>query len=431
MNPDSKTTEKSAWRILGNGNKFGQPQGCGLFIFMLIRFVLLSLLLLHVYCDLPSGMVGYWVGFPSTSPIGPWGNNPFNFTILPLQNSTSQWLMSDYFSAAGEYVPGSVQQFWVQEGVGVDYCGVVYEFFGPPGPIDVNFTQSSMTSTQISWCEVNSGCASEWTITLLDENTLNSHLYLDNPVVHVNVTFKRSQTPKNAVTFVNVLPPPCNVSVTLPSKNSSRSGCPHAEALRRSKDFIVPHPPTLRSPVPYALMSSYQFCYILNPAVEFALAWNINRISKTLEIALSLPTTTPTTTYLGFGFEPEFPAMEGADVVMGYTFNGNSPCVRSMYVPYYVGPPVDDTSMLISNTNVTTDNNRLSVYFSRPFDTGHHNITISHLTDSVYAFTTMWAFGVAPTDCVSTPAYHGSNRGVRNIDWSNPKRIFPDWMKCQ
>merc|ERR1712137_148466 len=231
---------------------------------------------------------------------------------------------------------------------------------------------------------------------------------------------------------------PCNISVhlsphdTYDNKKGSNStgGCPFKH-LHTSE---APQLPTRKMKhLPAKMSQEYEFCYVLNEVAEFSISWNFLQSTSELQVALSAPTQSPLTTFLGFGFEPQFPGMIDADVVIGYVNpSSNSSCVRSMYVPYYVGPPVDDDSMTISNTDVIVGDDRLTVKFTRPFDTGHHNITISNNgpkpgKPGVYFFQTMWAIGESPNTCTGTPNYHGNNRGLRVIDWMNPSSIFPDF----
>jgi len=389
-------------------------------------------------------MEGYWQGVPDVTPLGPW-NSLFNFTILPIDGTTNEWLLSDFYAKDGALIPGTEQQWWTEDGVGMTYCGLVYNFFRIPGPVRTNFTEDMSTDTQIRWCQ--DGCDQlAWTLTLLNENTLLSHFYFANPVNHLNVTLTRVSSSMPRIKSIP-MKPPCNISVTLtPEKipdhhpkldlivDEISSGCP----FRQYKEDRIPSSNVMKNiqRLPKRFAQDYEFCYVLNEATEFSVSWNFRQNSSELDVALSIPTSSPETMYLGLGFMPKFPGMIDADVAMGYVSNSpnSGNCVRSMYVPYYVGPPVDDNSMTLSNTDVIVENNRLTVQFTRPLDSGHHNITVTSNIPGqpgVYFFQTMWAIGEAPSSCTGTPNYHGNNRGLRVIDWYNPSSIFPDFMKCQ
>ena len=137
-----------------------------------------------------------------------------------------------------------------------------------------------------------------------------------------------------------------------------------------------------------------------------------------------MPTAQAMGTWLALSFNPSFPAMQNGDVALGYLTPNATACLRAMYVPYYVGVPVDDDSMSLSNRAVKYGDGVLTVSFTRPFQTGHHNITGGS------NFTIYWAFGNAPHNCSQPPSYHFNNRGVRVIDWKEPHRVLPAFMKC-
>ena len=383
-------------------------------------------------------MEGYWQGVPEVTPIGPW-SSLFNFTILPLENSSNEWLLSDFYEEGQNMLPGSEQQWWIEDKVGMTYCGLVYDFFRIPAPVIHNFTESFQSSTQIQWC--SDGCDKlAWTLTLLDENTLLSHFLFADPANHLNVTLHRIPSFQSRTISIP-MKAPCNYTIekitykeeeTLMLENK-KSLCPfkHLHKKNQTENFENKKFKNL----PKKISEKYQFCYILNEAVEYSIAWNFNSQESLLQVAISVPLNnhlfSSNNSYIGLGFDPIFPGMYNADVVLGYsTVTGY--CVRSMYVPYYVGPPIDDSSMPLQDTSVSTIDNRLVVEFTRNFNSGHHNITITEnpFETGVYHFQIMWAVGDAPLTCSATPHYHGNNRGYRYIDWMNPSNIFPDFMKC-
>lgn len=177
--------------------------------------------------------------------------------------------------------------------------------------------------------------------------------------------------------------------------------------------------------------ANYKHCYVLNPTLNVSISWTVQELTSSIDIQMSAPLSIVTGNFLALGFQPSFPAMEGADIVLGFpASNTPSGCVLSMYADQFVGTPIANPLQVISKTNVITENRTqlLHVQFSRPLNTGHHNITLSTLP--VPSFTIMWAIGPAPSTCSGTPSYHGPTRGVRCIDWLRPATIFPEFMKC-
>merc|ERR1712137_163436 len=162
---------------------------------MFSRSALVLVVLASVCVAFPTAMEGYWQGEPEFTPLGPW-NTMFNFTILPVEGTNNQWLLSDHFADDGTLIPGTDQQWWAVDGEGMTYCGAVYNFFHVPGTVNQNFTENSSSDNHIQWCR--DGCGElEWTLKLIDENTLSSHFYYANPVNHLNVTFTRVNSYKN------------------------------------------------------------------------------------------------------------------------------------------------------------------------------------------------------------------------------------------
>ena len=429
-----------------------------------ILFLLFCCFILQTKCELPSGMVGEWQGSPNYSVLGPWGDYLFNFTISVVNGNSSIWLMEDFFSFP--WIPNSEQEFWVEEGKGLTYCGILYHFFDAPpfipAPIVVNFTQSFVKDNQVQWCYED--CSKVyWTLTLIDENTLNSQLFLASPVYHFNVTLTRVSTakPQKLITlknegtnFSSYFPEYCNMTYVKPSPfeeyrkfhgdgveltEKTFSLCPYARILNHLKADLNDKKNdeiTETKEEEKFLADQYQYCYTLNPAALFNLSWNFHYESQTVDIRISMPlssselSSNPTSPiYLALGFQPDFPGMYNADIAMGYTTSSGDNCVRSMYVPYYVGTPVDDSSFQLTNQTVVQENGVLSVSFTRAFDTGHHNITVGPGRNTP-AWTIMWASGPAPSDCSSSPSYHGNLRGVRAIDWAAPTHTFSPFMSC-
>ena len=407
---------------------------------------------------LPAAMLGYWQGVPQYSPLGPWPGL-FNFSILALpyvgNGSSETWLMSDNFNSDFPLVPCSQQQFWVVEGQGVTYCGSLRNFFSStlPGPIRVFFAECGVTPTSIKWCIENVSVT--WTLTLsADLQSLQSQVILPAPVKHLQVNMTRaSVTPAHLDVAAKVqsmsldfdpLKPPCNLSFPI-FENPSFEPTPPNQLVRCPISGLTapasqnPHKPQEMNHLLHqehapaaaaarANAAKYQHCYVLNPEVNIQLAWNFNKAADTVDIQIAAPLSkVSNTSYLAIGFQPEFPGMIGADIALGYMTGPTDFCLRTMYAAEYVGTPVDSDSMTIFHPLVGVDQGQRFVSFTRPLQTGNHNITDGIGLDP---FTIMWASGAAPSNCVNNPSYHANIRGVRCINWEFPSTVFPDFMKC-
>ena len=84
--------------------------------------------------------------------------------------------------------------------------------------------------------------------------------------------------------------------------------------------------------------------------------------------------------------------------------------------------------MKLLDSSVGVEGDRKFVRFTRPFETGHHNIS----TDlSLYPMTIIWALGSSPSACTGSPGYHGNTRGTRVINWKMPSLVLNNFMKCE
>jgi hypothetical protein len=193
-----------------------------------------------------------------------------------------------------------------------------------------------------------------------------------------------------------------------------------------------------------SVAAAHEYCYLVNPALNFSVAWNWNTSDETVDIVV---TTTalpgdPSDHYIALGFYPQWPAMQGMDIALGYlTFDAATGmpagCVRSMYAEYYVGTPVANPSQKLSKKSVWTANGLLHIGFSRPWVSGHTDLSrgenggipvISFATGRVAR---PIAAGNGTSDvCSGEPQYHGGHRGTYGMLFPQPSAAMPDFMKC-
>jgi len=351
--------------------------------------------------------VGSWQGFPQFNVLGPW-NIPLNLTILPLGTDGTAWVMYHKMDSGSQFIPNSIQQFWVTEGQGLIYCGILRNFFPATTPIRVEFYESVRNATMMKWCEKGSNCEISWTLNIINPTTIHSTMILPVPVRHLDVVLVKINSAPPPLE--GPLPPPCNISIPTPLSQPSkaRTKCPFEIA----KIATVEKPPSL----------PYKHCYVVNPSVDFRLAWSTSADSESMDVALSIPSTDDR--WIAVGFEPNFPGMVNADIVLGYADKSGMACVRTLYAKAFVGLPVENPTLKVRDTSVSVEDGRFFVKFTRDFVTGNHNITGNDVA-------MMWASGTAPADCAEPKIpYHINTRGVRAINWLVPDRNFPDFMKC-
>eukprot|EP00008_Paramoeba_atlantica_P007518 CAMPEP_0201480250 /NCGR_PEP_ID=MMETSP0151_2-20130828/4765_1 /ASSEMBLY_ACC=CAM_ASM_000257 /TAXON_ID=200890 /ORGANISM="Paramoeba atlantica, Strain 621/1 / CCAP 1560/9" /LENGTH=404 /DNA_ID=CAMNT_0047862045 /DNA_START=113 /DNA_END=1327 /DNA_ORIENTATION=- len=397
-------------------------------------FVLLVVALSAVAC-LPKGFYGYWQGIPNYSPLGPF-DQYLNFTIEPTARG---WLMKDFFGVDSDMIPGSYQTWRVVAGQDngvtggyLTYDGYIENFFSYPGPVQVVFNETAETDDQVEWCWFVPqysivGDRMCWTLTLTNNgNGLTSHLYLASPVTHLHVDYKRLgslhdltpvEEPPMLSEEVPAADPPADTPAACPYKKnvlpSSPSGVPPT---------TVSGPRSLATPHTRRLAENYDWCYVLNPSVQYSLAWTLSDTSLAVSISVRQ---TQTNQWVGLGIGNIFPGMIDGDVVLGYPTD-QSGCVRSMFVNVYVGTPVDQTEQVITDTSVVQEDGYITVSWVRALDTGHHNITTDDTNTQI-----MWATGQSPgNSCTSDPFYHLNTRGNRMVIWRDPTPMFLDFMKC-
>jgi hypothetical protein len=367
--------------------------------------------------ELPTGFVGVWQGLPDLSVLGPF-DQPFNFTI---HQTRTGWLMYDLFLGDYDLIPNSYQKFTVIEGddnhLGqLVYDGFLQNYFVFPGPIEVVFEQVSQSDTMIQWCYSPIPSTVCWTLTLLNSSTLQSQFYLASPVKHFHSIFTKISNSSS------IFPQSSQQLRDLSEKSEfpQQLPCPYVALSDPSKKKLLSSNPSNSFPQARELAAKYDFCYILNPKLQVILAWSLSNSSLSATISIAKQTTQP---WVALGIGNIFPGMFNADVMLGYFTDENKGCVRSMYVPVYVGTPVDQTQQVLTQVALGDAYGALSLTFTREFDSGHNVINVTQQTQII------WATGNAPSTCDEDPYYHGNLRGNRVVVWSNPV-MFPPFMKC-
>jgi hypothetical protein len=431
---------------------------------------------------LPSGFIGHWsvnVSTFATTVVGPM--TLLNFTVLPLPGSNgTRWLMRHDF-AAHYALQGSKQQFWVSSvGSGASatsnntYCGYLNDFidkFGP-APIEVNLTEAARASNMIQWNLGNNNFPfnGTWTMRLSDDNTqLHSHFVLpdemaDHLVAQYTLVsadpweFIDDETKlmllRSKEANPNEFQPPCNWTFTMPPQPSSATASAQRPATKKSKGgcplgfggSVASMSERLRASEPVRkvmpeaavrLGHQYEHCHLVNDEMQYVVAWDWKTDTKTVNIAVSARPPPQagleaSTQYVALGFNPQWPYMQGMDIVMGYMgAGGGDVCIRSMFAEYSVGTPVDNPSQELTGHflgfNITA--NTLEMRFERPWNTGHQDLNMDW-TGRVQAPVLAFAMGNAATNCTSRPHYHFGQRGVYGMLWNDPLHSFPEHMKC-
>jgi hypothetical protein len=196
-----------------------------------------------------------------------------------------------------------------------------------------------------------------------------------------------------------------------------------------------------------ASATTYEHCYVLNELTGYRLEWTLDAENEVLHCRVSVPaeegstwaaigfrplsrSADPTLIKEGSGHHMDF-GMQGADIVVGSANEG----LRSLYAELYTGPPVPDSSLKVTDTDVLLQMGRLSVSFTRPlvggFLAANYNSTASIVS---FDADIIWAIGsdAAGTDegNPSTCDYHDNRRGMRYVDWESPEIAMYDSWKC-
>jgi hypothetical protein len=398
----------------------------------------------------PTMMFGDWTGVPDYAVVGPVAASQFvSFSITPVEPSPSGLptvILHDSFSPARGHppmIPGSQQTFYA-EGDSLLYCGQLYEYFSanPTAPANVawllTFQPANSSATRLVWCDASTpyGCAFlRWEMTVNPVNdTIDMLVLLADPVVHAHFTLTRAahwsrldeHARRSRIDAALPFVLHCNFSrPATPSKPARPSACPFH---LRSGSTAAARPGSDDNQHTTA-SSAYQYCFQLNDVMTYRMSHNFNLNSATLDVQVSARVSSPHD-WIGIGFDPSFPGMSPADIVLGYVAADGTSCIRTMYAAHYIGAPVDDSSLTISNASIAFNKTSsvITMRFSRPFASGHHNIPTD---DSAPPSVLIFATGQGPVaSCSDVPPYHMNTRGQRLISWKNPSLVLPDDRKC-
>eukprot|EP00730_Choanoeca_flexa_P019144 TRINITY_DN9341_c0_g1_i2.p1 TRINITY_DN9341_c0_g1~~TRINITY_DN9341_c0_g1_i2.p1 ORF type:complete len:374 (+),score=41.18 TRINITY_DN9341_c0_g1_i2:58-1179(+) len=368
-----------------------------------IYFVLFAITGLCGGFQVPNAFLGRWQGQVQTSPIGPIGR-PYTFDII---ETSYGWLMSDEF-LDNSTIDGSKQQFYVYRNGTMKYCGLLANFFKHGAvPITTIFYDNDSTDTQLSWCMRGTNCTSSWTITN-KSGSLHSVFYHPQPVKHLEVDLD----------YIGPAPQDAPPSICTAKREISDRRAPGKSHYGTANVMLGRDG---------AKEKRYHFCYKLNKALDVRLNWTLTDSYLTATISTSR-LRFPQYSWIAIGFMPEFPTMQGMDIVMGYvTYHGA--CIRTMYAEQPVGTPID-SHFNISKQRISATDGVLSLSFTRPLTTGHTSIPTEPQPLPNPSNQIMWAIGAAPTSCSGLPGYHFSDRGARAMDWTSADAMFSDSLKC-
>lgn len=264
---------------------------------------------------------------------------------------------------------------------------------------------------------------------------LEMTVHLPAVAVHLHVVLERD----TAVSLEDLrhhgpFPPPCNISSAtgvLPLQANSGVGnssplvapgasrCPFA-AVQRDAPSV--------GPAHSRRTSKYDHCYYLNDALDVMLETSVRE--GNLSVRVSSAVAGPGS-WIALGFYGQWPAMAGADIALGHISANGDSCIRNMYAEQAFGTPDASTSMPLGATSMVYREGRLAMTFTRALDSGHTAIPTG-APANIHKSSVMWAVGDngGLADCSSTPMYHGSLRGTRVIDWSNPAATFASYRSC-
>ena len=354
------------------------------------------------------------------------------------------------------------------------------------------FKSVSVTHSSVSFCVDDSNpnvtlspfkysCTScdcgNWTLSI-DEDTqiLTSNLIMGSSSTHVFAELKRmgpgptipdNFMPSHGTDFwcdfseggrdsapISRANRPISKSATVADSNSkSNGGCPHLRKLSAAtgsrslaaaanEKSFVPKSPPQQQPQSNS-KNLFSHCYTLNNVTDYNLAWTLDTSAELLHIQISVPVMN-NHTWVGIGFRPlsrvyndklvSFDTghhfnfgMSGADIVAGSVDGG----IRTLYVSDYVGEPLPDQSLTITNASIENKNGRLFLKFTRPLVGGYLQTHYKTNASIVSPFADiLWATGNDMKGSQSGCDYHQNKRGLRVIDWENPEIAMIETWKC-
>jgi hypothetical protein len=425
--------------------------------------------------DIPDGVpgdgfFGYWQGRLHTAPVGPLGDL-WNFTLT--ENVPGATVPTWYGENTYEsyLTTGGAQWYWVQfdqnmTTSNITYCGELRGFVDQLDPvrIRVGFPQVRRNDTYIEWYLdhhfynltarlfwklLDGGRKMQVRFTMPADNIVHADLIMwrvpaiippaPSPVP-CDANYMNIKGDPNAPNYTHPIPLNLN-DMPIDERYVRRdrdgnvvkarlgSGCPLGFDKKRaaaSKKALAQ--------APREVYMGYQHCYLLNPTMNYTVRFNMSNKEKLAHVLFSA--TAPkgidiNTQWLALGISPQFPFMQGMDVILGYFAQNDraQACVRSMYAEVQAGAPIpNEEHHQVYNRSIWTEGRTMYVRFSRPYVTGYNDIfnpPIIHILPSV-----AWAMGPAPADCFEAPGYHHT-RGVYGWNWTHITDTLPPHMMCQ
>lgn len=425
---------------------------------------------------LPEKFLGTWIGTAEYSVLGPFTTDSFVFSVA--KSESGDFLLENNLRYGAYDALMGYQRFYV-EGYGdtagtLWYCGHLQNYSSIPEETGTNsFIATSFPSpdsTEVSFC-LNSnssevmnpynpfligcegcGCAN-WTFSYNEsDDTLHSLMIMsaaaNSGSTHLSVKLRRvgpppvihdADMPGHGADFSCEFEPNGRDSTPVEREYETprqHSGCPFMQKKIQLDSRTV-----------QSYESDYRFCYTLNPVMDYRLAWSVDSKNHQLNCSVSIPYKTDNT-WVAIGFRPMSRSvdptleqeetghhdnfgMQGADIVVGSVDGG----VRTMYAEKYVGEPVLDDSLKLSDYSVKRVEDRLVLSFTRPLISGYlyKNYHVAASILSSYA-DIIFASGLdqegSRDSNSSTCQYHYNQRGLRFIDWEDPESIMYDSWKC-
>mmetsp|Transcript_11430 Transcript_11430/g.35529 ORF Transcript_11430/g.35529 Transcript_11430/m.35529 type:complete len:456 (-) Transcript_11430:204-1571(-) len=411
--------------------------------------------------------VGRYAGVPTFTPAGPMAT-PLNFSITEVEGTDgSMWLMEHFFEHT-YLAQGSHQQFWVNSFLdpvtnkatsNLTYCGQLRGFNAMAGDlafVQVNMTEVKRNDTHMEW-HLNpqpvaqpqifhqGNWTGKWTLTLVDGGSkIISHFMMPRgEAQHAHIVFHRIDDSKPTI------PKPTKMDETLcrvkfagliggpnwDTKGATKArfgSCPLGFEARR--DYLIGAGPAVSK-----LDDEFQYCYMANRFLNFTVAWNWKPGgSNDVEFVITTTATGTDDRYVAIGFFPQWPAMQGMDIALGYLTHDAATgaptgCVQSLYAQEYVGTPVPNPTQALTNTSVWTADGLMHVAFTRPWASGHTNLTAppnDGIPAMSYAVGTVASPEAGKGACGGVPQYHGGRRGTYGVLWNYPQGALPEHMKC-
>jgi hypothetical protein len=320
--------------------------------------------------EIPLRLEGLWRGVPSASVLGPFVNN-LTFGISRSQNM--DYLLGQDITYDVHDIPYDLtgyQHFYL-EGSGPTagrlwYCGALVVWIDRPEttPFDIFIAQPPRDDSSVTFCYDSktypqvakygpfpfetapncTGCScANWTLSLLDNNTLSSTMTTAGNAKHLAVNLKRvgpapkideSAMPKHGGNGSF-----CNFTGVDSKPNGYPNGCPFSNSIQvtRAREH-----------------TEYDHCFVLNEFTGYQIEWTVEQKTQELNLRVSASDPASGNGYVAVGFRPlgrvrgdprlidmETGAqnnfgMRGADIVVGHATG-----FKNMYASEFTGPPSD------------------------------------------------------------------------------------------